>query len=141
MATSNEPLLLDTHVWIRSQLYPELLRAAARERIRRAAEANLIYVSVISVWEIAMLIRDGKLELDGGADGWTKAALSCPGIFLLPFSREIAIASVYLPQPMHKDPSDRSIVASALIAKLTLVTADKAVLAYAKTTGLSHLRA
>jgi PIN domain nuclease of toxin-antitoxin system len=42
---------------------------------------------------------------------------------------------------MHKDPADRIHVASARVERLTLITSDKAVLKFAKTTGLAHLRA
>ncbi len=88
-----------------------------------------------------MLERDGKLTLHGGANHWIEEALANPGIVLLPFSPQIAIDSVYLPDPMHKDPADRILVASARIEKLTLVTSDKAILAFAKATNLACLRA
>ncbi len=137
---SDESLLLDTHIWIRMHLFPELLRPKAREAIERAERSDRVFVSVISIWETAMLVRDGRLILVDGVDRWTKSALSLPGITMLPFSREIAVTSVNLPAPMHKDPSDRHIVASALVERLTLVSADKAVLKYAKLTGLPHIR-
>jgi len=60
---------------------------------------------------------------------------------LLAYSPAIAIESVNILKPMHKDPSDCMIVASARIERMTLVTADKAVLAFARTSGLAHLRA
>ena len=88
-----------------------------------------------------MLERDGKLELAGGVERWPLEALSKTGITLLPFSPAIAIESVNLPLLMHKDPSDRILVASARIEQMTLVTADKAILAFARTTGLATIRA
>ena len=139
--TSSQGLLLDTHVWLRYQGFPKALRETAEAAIDEAAAANAVFVSVISVWEIAMLEHDGKIQLDGGVDRWSQQALSMPGISLLPFSPLIAIESVKLPEPMHKDPADRILVASARIEKLRLVTSDKAVLAFAKTSGLAHLRA
>ena len=87
-----------------------------------------------------MLERDGKLELYGGVDRWFQEALSKPGISLLAFSPQIAIASVHLPSSMHKDPSDRILVASARVERMTLVTSDKKILSFAKTTGLPYLR-
>jgi PIN domain nuclease of toxin-antitoxin system len=139
--TSNAPLLLDTHVWFRYQVLPDLLRKTAADAIDRAASTNSVFVSVISIWELAMLERDGRLELIGGVDRWSQEALSKPGLSLLPFSPQIAIESVHLPEPMHKDPADRILVASARIERLTLVTSDKAVLSFAKATRLAHLRA
>ena len=134
-------LLLDTHVWFRYQLFPHALRPTAEVAIDQASERDAVLVSVISVWELAMLERAGKIELQGGVERWTTEALSKPGISLLPFSPEIAIESVHLSEPMHKDPADRILVASARVEGLTLVTSDKAVLNFAKSTKLPHLRA
>jgi len=101
---SSDALLLDTHIWFRYQVSPKLLRPASADVIDEAALRNAVFVSAISVWELAMLERDGRLEMFGGADRWTQEALSKPGISLLPLSPQISVASVYLPEPMHKDP-------------------------------------
>ncbi|HZL25687.1 MAG TPA: type II toxin-antitoxin system VapC family toxin [Acidobacteriaceae bacterium] len=137
---SNEVLLLDTHIWFRYQVFPKLLRRSAADAIDRAALLHGVHVSVISVWELTMLERDGKLELQGGAQEWSRQALSKPGISLLAFSPAIAVASVHLPEPMHKDPADRILVASARVEQMTLVTSDKKILSFAKSTGLTCLR-
>jgi PIN domain nuclease of toxin-antitoxin system len=137
---NDAPLLLDTHIWFRYQVTPRLVRVPALEAIDRAAVRNDVFVSAISVWELAMLERDGKLDLYGGVDRWSQAALSKPGINLLPLSPQISIASVYLPDPMHKDPADRILVASARVERMTLVTSDKNILAFAKATAMSCLR-
>ena len=139
--TNKPALLLDTHVWINYQAFLRALRPAAEAVIDDAVNHNAVFVSVISIWEIAMLERAGRINLNGGVHAWTQEALSRPGIALLPFSLKIAIDSVYLPDPMHKDPADRILVASARIEKLTLVTSDKAILAFAKATSLACLRA
>ena len=139
--SSRHALLLDTHVWINYQAFSRALRPAAERVIDEAVTHNAVFVSVISIWEIAMLERAGRINLNGGVHAWTQEALSKPGISLLPLLPEIAIDSVYLPEPMHKDPADRILVASARIEKLTLVTSDKAILAFAKATSLACLRA
>jgi PIN domain nuclease of toxin-antitoxin system len=137
---SSTGLLLDTHIWFRYQITPAVLRPAAIKAIDEAAERGVVFVSAISVWELAMLERDGRLELDGGTGKWADEALSKPGISLLPLSPAIAVESVYLPAPMHKDPADRILVASARVERLTLVTSDKNVLNFARKSRLSHLR-
>ncbi len=88
-----------------------------------------------------MLERDGRIKLRGGVDHWTRQALAIHGVNLLNYTPAIAIESVHLPPPMHKDPSDRVLVATARIEKLTLVTSDKAIIKFAKSTGLPYLRA
>jgi PIN domain nuclease of toxin-antitoxin system len=134
-------VLLDTHVWAYYQLSPHLLRPASLDAINASAARDIVFVSPISIWELAMLERDGKIAFDQGVLRWVEAALSLPGIGITPYTAAIAVEAVYLPSPMHKDPSDRIIVATARVEAFTLITCDKAVLAFAKTTGLAHLRA
>jgi PIN domain nuclease of toxin-antitoxin system len=138
---SNKALLLDTHIWLRLFGVSGKLRSAAIPTIEAAAAASLLYVSVISIWEIALLARQGRLNLQPDVLAWSRDALSQPGINLLPLSPEIAIDSVKLPEPMHKDPSDRILVASARVERLTLVTRDKLILDFAAATKLSCLQA
>ena len=139
--TKTSSFLLDTHVWFRSQANPGLIRITTRNALAEAAERNAIYASVVSVWELAHHERAGKLNFIDGVAAWVQSALSQPGITLLPYTPEIAIDSVFLPAPMHKDPTDRILIASARIEKLTIVTADKAMLAFARSSGLPFLKA
>jgi PIN domain nuclease of toxin-antitoxin system len=139
--SSVSPLLLDTHIWLRYQGISGDIRASALPIIDHAATANAIFVSVISIWEIALLVRLNRLALHTSVDRWTTEALSKPGINLLPFTPQIAIDSVDLPDPMHKDPADRILVASARVERLTLVTRDRDILSYAKATKLACLPA
>ncbi len=96
-------------------------------------------VSVYSIWETAMLVRDGRLILQTSMQEWTQQILSKPGYSLLPFTPEIAIESVNLPEPVHKDPADRILIATARVEGLTFVTRDKLVLEFATRNHLSHL--
>ncbi len=139
--SSVTPLLLDTHIWIKYQNGSEDIRPAAKPVIEAAAGRGLVFVSVISVWEIALLVRLGRLSLSRSVTQWISEASSKPGIQLLPFTPEIAIASIDLPELMHKDPSDRILVASARVEGLTLVTRDRDILIFAKSIKLAYLQA
>ncbi len=86
-----------------------------------------------------MLVKSGRLSLNANMSHWTKEALSKPGLNLLGFSPEIAIESVNLPEPVHKDPADRILMASARVQRLTLVTRDEKVLEFAVRNHLAHL--
>ncbi len=86
-----------------------------------------------------MLVRDGRLYLQTNINAWTREALSKPGLNVLGFSPEIAIESVNLPEPVHKDPADRILIASAKVQRLTLVTRDAKVLDFATRNHLAHL--
>ena len=135
------PLLLDTHIWVKYQSGSDDIRTSSKPVIEAAANRGLVFVSVISVWEVALLVRLRRLSLTQSVTQWTSEALSKPGIQLLPFTPEIAIASVDLPELMHKDPSDRILVASARVERLTLVTRDRDILTFAKSIKLACLQA
>lgn len=139
--TKSQRLLLDTHIWLRYQGISGDVNKSALPVLHRAAAEGMLYVSVISVWETAMLVKRGRLSLNTSVHRWAEEALSKPGISLLPFSPEIAIESVNLPAPIHKDPADRILIASARVERMTLVTRDGEVLDFAARTKLAHLRA
>lgn len=131
MKTSLE-LLLDTHIWVRfingdPTLHPRIVEAVETARLR-----SDVFVSVFSVWEVALLVKRSKLHLPLGVESWVEGALQLAGIHLLPFTPAIAIETVALPSPMHKDPADRILVASARIERLRLVTLDAEILDFAR---------
>ena len=137
---SSTRLLLDTHIWLNYQGFTRALSRPVERTIDEAAERSAVFVSVISIWELAMLVRAGRIELNGSIDRWTDLALAKPGITLLPFSPSIAIESVNLAEPMHKDPADRILVASARVERMTMVTSDAKIQSFAKITGLPCLK-
>ncbi len=139
--SSTPSLLLDTHVWVDFINASPKLRPHAVAAIDKARSDGSAFVSVISIWEVALLVRLKRLMLDAPVPQWTSEALKLPGVNLLPFTPEIAIASVDLPDPMHKDPADRILVASARVERLTLVTRDRDILALARSNKLACLQA
>ncbi len=134
-------LLLDTHIWVRYLNGDTTLPATIVNLVETRRSSGHAFVSVISIWEIALLHEKGRLSLPSTVSAWAERALQLPGIQLLPFSPAIAIESVRLPKPMHKDPADRILVASARVEALELVTLDKAVLFFARETNLPHFTA
>lgn len=88
-----------------------------------------------------MLVQKKRLTLPFSIESWIERSLHLPGIQLLTLSPAIAIETARLPEPMHKDPADRILVATALIEKLQLVTLDRAILRFARATDLQHLTA
>ncbi|MGH9617077.1 MAG: type II toxin-antitoxin system VapC family toxin [Acidobacteriaceae bacterium] len=129
-------ILLDTHIWIELQSGSLALSREALNCIDLATASRSVYVSLISIWEIAMLTAKKRLQFDRPVRQWAEVALAKPGLQLLPLSMEIVIEAALLPEPMHKDPADRMIVASAGVESLTLITRDKAIRAFANTIGL-----
>ena len=140
LATSKPArLLLDTHIWLRYLGISGDLRPAAIPTLQKAEATGNLFLSVYSVWETAMLVRHGRLNLNIDIRLWTEQALAQPGYTLLPFTPAIAIDSVNLPEPVHKDPADRILIATARVESLTLVTRDKQILAFATRHHLPHL--
>ncbi len=125
-------LLLDTHIWIwLMNGEPQRLGAATIDAIERAASTGAVYVSDISVWQVAMLESQGRIRLSRDCIEWVREALSAPGVQLLPLSPNIAVASSRLPGTFPGDPADRILAASARLMTLPLVTRDERLLAYA----------
>jgi PIN domain nuclease of toxin-antitoxin system len=135
---SSAPLLLDTHVWVRYVNAAPPIKPSAIASIDLARQDGLAFISVISIWEIALLVKKGRLDLPVSTDRWVARALEVPGIQLLAFTPEVAIASVHLPDSLNNDPSDRILVATARIEGLTLMTRDKAILRFARKTSLPY---
>jgi len=135
------PLLLDTHVWVNYLAASPLLRQTTVKAIDEARSSGDVFVSVISIWEIALLVRLKRLSLHTSVTSWVNQALLLPGVNLLSFSPQIAIDAVDLPDPMHKDPCDRILVASARVERLTLVTRDGDILDFAQATNVAVMKA
>ncbi|OQP87615.1 VapC toxin family PIN domain ribonuclease [Rhizobium rhizosphaerae] len=121
-------ILLDTHVLIWALEDDRRLAGDARERLRQSAQ---LAVSAISIWEIAMLVERRRLVLTQDLEAWVAKVLAIPQILLIPIDPAIAIDSVRLPPPFHPDPADRVVVATARFLRAPLMTADRAILAYA----------
>jgi PIN domain nuclease of toxin-antitoxin system len=130
------PLLLDTHAWIWLMEGAPGIPAAPRALVEQAAIAGRLWVSAISVWEVAMLASKGRVVFSTDVHAWVRQALAAPGLHLAPLSPEIAVASASLPGEFHGDPADRILIATARSLSAKFVTADRAILAYGR---LGHL--
>ena len=126
------PVLLDTHVWVWLMLGDNRLGSANRRMLERAAPDGRLRVSVISVWEVAMLEAKGRLTLAADCESWVRAALAAPGIQLAELTPHIAISSTRLPGEFHGDPADRLLIATAREGGAALLTADQAILQYGR---------
>jgi PIN domain nuclease of toxin-antitoxin system len=122
-------IVIDTHIWIWwVHNHPSLeswMRAALISH-----EADRIAVSAISLWEIARLHADARLNLGRPIAEWFEIALAYPGIQLVDLTPGIAIDANNLPGLFHKDPADRMIVATARTLGCELLTADHKILEY-----------
>jgi PIN domain nuclease of toxin-antitoxin system len=114
-------LLLDTHTLLWVMLGdPKLSR---RAKIALSTASIEVFVSVVSIWEIATKVRIGKLPIPGNLLNDPISALTSLGFRDLPLTLSHARLGGLLPNS-HKDPFDRMLAAQALLDGLTLVSAD-----------------
>jgi PIN domain nuclease of toxin-antitoxin system len=116
-------LLLDTHTLLWFLANDARLSPMAKTAIEDTT--NDRWLSPISLLEIAIKVRIGKLPLPAPFAVMFPADLLTAGIHLLPLDADHIEPLTTLPQH-HKDPFDRLIAATALVERLTLVSADPA---------------
>jgi len=137
--TGHELVLLDTHIWIWVATGDRRLNVPVfRQSVARWTPAASMRVSIISVWEAAVLEAKRRITFSVSCLEWVQRALQIPGVMLVSLTPEIAVESSRLPGDFHNDPADRIIVATAKSLGATLVTQDERILAYCRA---HHLRA
>lgn len=113
-------LLLDTHV-ILWYLEDNPRLSSAMGDVLESTQ-NTLYLSIASLWEIAIKITIGKLNLAYSFDD-LQAALIQFDIAILPI--EFKDTRQYLSLPLHhRDPFDRIIISQALTHQLQIVSCD-----------------
>ncbi len=117
-----ERLLLDTHVVLWLLAGDPRLGAAT---VALVQEADEVFVSAASAWEVAIKAALGRLTLPEPFEVGVRRS----GFDELPVRFTHAREVSHLPS-LHQDPFDRLLVATALADGLTLVSADPQVLAY-----------
>ena len=118
-------IVVDTHVMIWHALKPEMLSKKARQIINRANHSGGIICCDISLWEIAMLMHKGRLQVDAEFLEFIQLILESGGYKIQAITPEIADLSVNLFSKDNQDPADRIIAATAIEKNSELVTADK----------------
>ena len=115
--------LLDTHIllWLNSGI-----RRIPKAVIRQIDEADQVYSSAASAWELSIKQSLGKIALAAPLSRFVREA----GMLELPVTMQHAEAAAALPLH-HRDPFDRMLVAQAMIEDLLLITADHRIAEYA----------
>jgi PIN domain nuclease of toxin-antitoxin system len=115
------------------------MRRHAVEAIDSARESSMAYLPSVTALEIAQKCAVGRLSLSDGLSprAFFQRVSGQPGFHELPVSTEVAIAAYELPEPFHRDPADRLIVAMARLLDAPVVTVDRQILVYGR---LGHVR-
>ena len=119
-------IVVDTHVVIWRALEPKQLSTKARRALKQADQSGqAVLVSEISLWEIALLMKRGRLQLDSDYLTFVDLIRSANVYRFINITPKIAFLSANLPDDINRDPADRLICATALAHQAELVTADK----------------
>jgi PIN domain nuclease of toxin-antitoxin system len=114
--------LIDTNVLI------WLLAGSARlpqQTIDTLADPqNIVYVSVVSTWEMAIKVAIGRLNLPPDLDRWLPPALDAAKLAVLPIEVDHTLGVEHLPFH-HADPFDRLLIVQAQQGGHTLVSSDR----------------
>lgn len=87
-------------------------------------------ISPISAWELGLLVAKRRLNTTRDPHRWFYDFVEGAGLDVPEATPAILIAASFLPQPIHSDPADRIIIATAREHDLTIITRDRAILAY-----------
>ena len=87
------------------------------------AEADKVAVSPISIFEIAQKVRLGKWPEMMAFEAEMPALLDLQGPLIIALTPQIALRAGLLDWP-HRDPFDRMLAATALVAGMALISAD-----------------
>ena len=114
-------LLLDTHILIWLLEGNQNLRPNVKEVVED--ETNILYLSIVSLWEIAIKTSLGKLQLETPLEKIICDFVLPSGIKILPIDIAHLLTLQNLPFH-HRDPFDRLLIAQAKSETLTLVSED-----------------
>jgi PIN domain nuclease of toxin-antitoxin system len=123
-------LLLDTCavIWLSQQ---EWISDKAALAINNARDVNArVCVSAVTAWEMGMLVARGRASETKTPKRWYDDFRLEAGAEEIQVTSDLFIASCFLPSLAHKDPIDRILIATAREHDLTIITRDRAMLAY-----------
>jgi PIN domain nuclease of toxin-antitoxin system len=115
-------LLLDTHIWIWSDLEPG--RLSADVHLALSSSKNELWLSPVSIWEVTVLLRKRRISLPEQFHDWLEESAQALRLREVALTWRIA-AELQTLAIGHDDPADRFLVATAKVFDLTLVTADE----------------
>lgn len=117
-------ILLDTHVLLWLCLEPGRLSRAATTAIRKALAAGGLAIASITLWEVAMMVRLGRLVPRGTAESWLAELVARSGVVVKEITPAIATLATQFSDEFPADPADRLIAATARAEGVELVTRD-----------------
>lgn len=117
-------IFLDTSALLMNSFERTRLSVTGAQRIE---ESNGFLISAISIWEIGIKIKKGKLNIPMSLEDFVSRLNEVENFQILATDEKIWMDSLNLDWN-HRDPADRVIVASAKARDMALVTSDRLIL-------------
>lgn len=119
-------VVLDTCTLLWWTLAPDKLSSEAARKIDSCDD---VYISSISIWEIGIKIKRGKLVIPISLNRYIDCLKETGNLTIIPVDELIWLKNIDLDWD-RRDPADRTIVATAILRDLPLITADTAIIDY-----------
>ena len=103
--------------------------------VQQVGAAQTLAANFTTWWEVAMLVKRGRLTLPLPLADWCFEATANSGIECLPLTPAIGLRSVLLAD-IHRDPADRFIMATAIEHQASLFSLDNTIAAYPEMQGV-----
>lgn len=120
-------VLLDTQTFLWWNIGDDRMSVPARDAI--ADGRNEVLVSAASIWEVAIMAAQGRLELPEETESYVSERMRRNRWTALPFADRHALRAAALPM-IHADPFDRMLIAQAQLESLPILTIDPDIVRY-----------
>ena len=117
-------VLVDTHTFLWD--LADDPRSSRKAKAFLSSDEHELVFSLVSLWEIAIKIKIGKLNTIGSSVAYIRNEMDNYSMELLPIRYEHILNLESLPHHKHADPFDRLLIAQALTEKLPILTGDRA---------------
>lgn len=115
-------LLVDTHTFLWDLLSDHRSSRLAKQILK--SDEHELYFSLVSLWEVAIKMKTGKLNAIGSSVAYLRAEMENYSMQLLPIRYDHILALETLPAH-HSDPFDRLLIAQAITESLPVLTNDE----------------
>ena len=124
----NLKIILDTNILINSLLKPDILTAEVKNIITQAQNSDQLYISSISLLEIAKLIQLKKLHVYARLADFLNSIVDIKGLNVIQLNPNIIAESILLPKEFTDDQVSSIIIASTREIAATLITKEQKII-------------
>lgn len=118
-------ILLDTHVVYWAAAEPKRLSREATRAIEKAAGAEGLWISSVTLYELAGMVKTGRIRGASSPQNAVEAIVGAVRGGVQEITPEIAVLAQHFPDDFPRDPMDRLIAATSRALGIPLVTRDQ----------------